>query len=238
MLMNVLLCYSAISSRNSRSLNRQQVKFIWMGIYISQWTLLNWMKFFDFQVLPIWLQWHHCQWYLKYLSHSISTLTILVVVPSFSFSCMSWLALIFKADFHSVQNIVRSTFSERFLFNYKQSSGTNLISCGWLHTFQKKGLAKHRSRDILHWKTSESLLTLATVSSFSFVSRSCVSAWLTKLPSSAWKTKGSTGMFEGKKLGFFSGSCNTIASGLTASTHWIRLSPNWTISSTVWNSRR
>ena len=25
-----------------------------------------------------------------------------------------------KADFHSVQNVVRSTFSERFLLNYKQ----------------------------------------------------------------------------------------------------------------------
>ena len=35
-----------------------------------------------------------------------------------------------KADFHSVQNVGRSTFSERFLLNYKQSSGTNLISCG------------------------------------------------------------------------------------------------------------
>ena len=35
-----------------------------------------------------------------------------------------------KADFHSVQNVARSTFSERFLLNYKQSSGTNLISCG------------------------------------------------------------------------------------------------------------
>ena len=56
-----------------------------------------------------------------------------------------------KADFHSVQNVARSTFSERFLLNYKQSSGTNLISCGWLHTFQKKALAKNRSRDILHW---------------------------------------------------------------------------------------
>ena len=56
-----------------------------------------------------------------------------------------------KADFHSVQNVARSTFSERFLLNYKQSSGKNLISCGWLHTFQKKALAKSRSRDILHW---------------------------------------------------------------------------------------
>ena len=56
-----------------------------------------------------------------------------------------------KADFHSVQNVARSTFSERFLLNYKQSSGTNLISCGWLHTFQKKALAKNRARDILHW---------------------------------------------------------------------------------------
>ena len=35
-----------------------------------------------------------------------------------------------KADFHSVQNVAQSTFSERFLLNYKQSSGTNLISCG------------------------------------------------------------------------------------------------------------
>ena len=35
-----------------------------------------------------------------------------------------------KADFHSVQNVARLTFSERFLLNYKQSSGTNLISCG------------------------------------------------------------------------------------------------------------
>ena len=35
-----------------------------------------------------------------------------------------------KADFHSVQNVARSTFSERFLLNYKQASGTNLISCG------------------------------------------------------------------------------------------------------------
>ena len=35
-----------------------------------------------------------------------------------------------KADFHSVQNVARSTFSERCLLNYKQSSGTNLISCG------------------------------------------------------------------------------------------------------------
>ena len=56
-----------------------------------------------------------------------------------------------KADFHSVQNVARSTFSEHFLLNYKQSSGTNLISCGWLHTFQKKALAKNRSRDVLHW---------------------------------------------------------------------------------------
>ena len=37
---------------------------------------------------------------------------------------------LFKADFHSVQNVARLTFSERFLLNYKQSSGTNLISCG------------------------------------------------------------------------------------------------------------
>ena len=35
-----------------------------------------------------------------------------------------------KADFHSVQNVARSTFSARFLLNYKQSSGTNFISCG------------------------------------------------------------------------------------------------------------
>ena len=35
-----------------------------------------------------------------------------------------------KVDFHSVQNVARSTFSERFLLNCKQSSGTNLISCG------------------------------------------------------------------------------------------------------------
>ena len=56
-----------------------------------------------------------------------------------------------KTGFHSAQNVARSTFSERFLLNYKQSSGTNLISCGWLHTFQKKALAKNRSRDILHW---------------------------------------------------------------------------------------
>ena len=27
-----------------------------------------------------------------------------------------------KADFHSVQNVARSTFSERFLLNYKQRS--------------------------------------------------------------------------------------------------------------------
>ena len=32
-----------------------------------------------------------------------------------------------KADFYSVQNVARSTFSERFLLNYKQSNGTNLI---------------------------------------------------------------------------------------------------------------
>ena len=57
----------------------------------------------------------------------------------------------FRADFHSVQNVARSSFSERFLLNCKQSSGTNLISCGWLHTFQKKALAKNRSHDILHW---------------------------------------------------------------------------------------
>ena len=58
---------------------------------------------------------------------------------------------VLKADFHSVQNVARSTFSERFLLNYKQSSGTNLISCGWLNTFKKKALAKDRSHDILHW---------------------------------------------------------------------------------------
>jgi hypothetical protein len=30
------------------------------------------------------------------------------------------------------------------------SSGTNLISCSWLYTFQKKAIAKNRSCDILH----------------------------------------------------------------------------------------
>ena len=30
----------------------------------------------------------------------------------------------------------------------------DLISCGWLQTFQKKALAKNRSRDILHWMES------------------------------------------------------------------------------------
>ena len=34
-----------------------------------------------------------------------------------------------KADSHSLQNVVRSTFCNRFLLKYKQSSGTNLISC-------------------------------------------------------------------------------------------------------------
>jgi hypothetical protein len=56
-----------------------------------------------------------------------------------------------KADFHSVQNVARSTFNVCFLLKYKHSSGTNLISYSWLHTFRKKAIANNRSRDILNW---------------------------------------------------------------------------------------
>jgi hypothetical protein len=56
-----------------------------------------------------------------------------------------------NVDFQSVQNIAQSTFCAFFL-KYKQSSETNLItgSCSWLHTFQKKAIAKNWLCDVLH----------------------------------------------------------------------------------------
>ena len=56
-----------------------------------------------------------------------------------------------KADFHSVQNVARSIFSERFLLNCVKSTTANEICSAWLFVIQKKALAKSRSRDILHW---------------------------------------------------------------------------------------
>ena len=47
-----------------------------------------------------------------------------------------------KADFHSAENVARSTFYDRFLLKYKHSSGTNVLGL----TFQKKAIAKSWSR--------------------------------------------------------------------------------------------
>ena len=46
---------------------------------------------------------------------------------------------------------MRSTFCDRFLLKYKQSSGTNLIRWARLNTFQQNAIAKNQSHDILHW---------------------------------------------------------------------------------------
>ena len=45
-----------------------------------------------------------------------------------------------KADFHSVKNVARWTFCDRFLLKYKQSSGTNLIS---KESDRKKSIVRH-----------------------------------------------------------------------------------------------
>ena len=56
-----------------------------------------------------------------------------------------------KADFHSVQNIARSIFSERFLLKSVKSATANEICSVWLFVIQKKALAKARfKRRILH----------------------------------------------------------------------------------------
>ena len=67
-----------------------------------------------------------------------------------SFDCL-WSEPPVKADFHSVQNVVRSIFSERFLLKCVRSTTANEICSAWLFVIQKKALAKSRSRDILHW---------------------------------------------------------------------------------------
>jgi hypothetical protein len=54
-----------------------------------------------------------------------------------------------QADFHSVQNIARSYFCDHFLLKCVQS--TWFVAFVWLLVFQKKMVAKCRSRDILHW---------------------------------------------------------------------------------------
>ena len=62
-----------------------------------------------------------------------------------------WAYRVIKADFHSVQNVARSIFSERFLLKCVKSTTANEICSAWLFVIQKKALAKSRSRDILHW---------------------------------------------------------------------------------------
>ena len=57
----------------------------------------------------------------------------------------------FKADFHSVRNVVRSIFSGRFLLKCVNSTTANEICSAWLFVIQKKALAKSRSHYILHW---------------------------------------------------------------------------------------
>ena len=62
---------------------------------------------------------------------------------------------ILKADFHSVQNVARSTFSERFLLNYKQSSGTNLIAVvDVTHFKRKRSLKIDRATFCTEWKST------------------------------------------------------------------------------------
>jgi hypothetical protein len=58
-----------------------------------------------------------------------------------------------KAYFHSVQNVARSIFCDRFNFfwNVCQSTTANEICSAWLFVFQKKAIAKSRLRNILHW---------------------------------------------------------------------------------------
>ena len=64
------------------------------------------------------------------LSSETSWKTLLQAAKRRNFQPILDISSTVKADYHSVQNVARSTFSERFLLNYKQSSGTNLISCG------------------------------------------------------------------------------------------------------------
>ena len=45
-----------------------------------------------------------------------------------------------KADFHSMQNVARSTFCDHFLLKYKQSNATNQVD--WTH-FKRKWSQKY-----------------------------------------------------------------------------------------------
>jgi hypothetical protein len=56
-----------------------------------------------------------------------------------------------KTDFYSVQNVARSIFCDRFLLKCVQSTAANELCSAWLFVFQKKVIAKSRSRNILHW---------------------------------------------------------------------------------------
>ena len=63
-----------------------------------------------------------------------------------------------RLDFHSVQNVVRSTFCDRFLLKYKQSITANEICSASQFVFQKKAIAKGRSRMEIRLNTHKNVI--------------------------------------------------------------------------------
>ena len=71
--------------------------------------------------------------------------------------CHKVIIVYHKADFHSMQNVARSTFSERFLLNYKQSSGTNSLPVvDFTHFKRKRSLKIDRATFCTEWKSAYS----------------------------------------------------------------------------------
>ena len=60
-----------------------------------------------------------------------------------------------KADFHSVQNVARSTFSERFLLNYKHGQAEQISAAvDFTHFKRKRSLKIDRATFCTEWKSA------------------------------------------------------------------------------------
>ena len=71
-----------------------------------------------------------------------------------------------KADFHSVQNVARSIFCDRFLLKCVLSTTADEICSAWLFVSQKKAIAKSRLRNNLHWMEIRLLIHCVKVDVF------------------------------------------------------------------------
>jgi hypothetical protein len=99
--------------------------------FFPNFEILN-FSFFLAYTLYVFLFWHN-----SYFSINILILNLLNQYFKCQPSCIKIYKRMrtIKADFHSVQNVTRSTFCDHFLLKYKQSNTTDQVD--WTH-FKRK----------------------------------------------------------------------------------------------------